>query len=175
MDLITNEVKGRATRRWRVGAMGLFWSCTFVLAILLAACAGVRDNGTDLGTLATQSADAPAPAASPPEGGEPGVAVALEGDPAAGQQLAQQQGCVGCHSVDGAQGAGPTWQGLFGSEIPLASGETVTADAEYIQNSILNPQAQIHEGFAPIMPSYAGQLSDQQIADLIAYIESLSE
>lgn len=100
-----------------------------------------------------------------------------DGDLAArGQQLAQANGCVGCHSVDGAQSAGPTWQGLFGSEIPLASGETVTADEEYITNSIRNPGDQIHEGFSNIMPAFGpDQLSDEDVQAIIAYMQTLSE
>lgn len=99
---------------------------------------------------------------------------------------AQQFGCTGCHSPDGAALAGPTWQGLYGREIQLASGETVTADEEYITTSILAPNDQIHAGFAPgIMPQNFEELFAEEEAkydgevnivdDLIAYIQSLSE
>jgi cytochrome c oxidase subunit II len=98
----------------------------------------------------------------------------------------QQFGCTGCHSSDGTALAGPTWQGLHGAEIQLASGETVTADEAYIANSIIAPNDQIHAGFSPnIMPQnfeelfaaeeakYDGEISI--LDDLLAYIMSLSE
>jgi mono/diheme cytochrome c family protein len=94
---------------------------------------------------------------------------------AAGQQLANENGCLGCHTVDGSAGVGPTWQGLFGHEVPLADGSTVTADEAYIHESIVNPGAQVVEGFAPAMPSFEGRLSDDQINQIIAYIKTLTE
>ncbi len=95
-------------------------------------------------------------------------------DAAAGQQLAAAN-CTSCHSVDGSDGTGPTWQGLFGSEVPLEDGSTVTADEEYIRESILNPTAKVHQGFPPIMPSFEGVLTDEEINQIIAFIETLAE
>ncbi len=90
-----------------------------------------------------------------------------------GQALMQQLGCVGCHSVNGSKQVGPTFKGLYGSQVTLNNGQTVTADAAYIRQSILQPNSQIVQGFQPnIMPNF-GQLSDQQVQALIAYIESL--
>jgi cytochrome c oxidase subunit 2 len=94
---------------------------------------------------------------------------------AAGQQLAADNGCTGCHTVDGSAGVGPTWMGMFGSEVTLADGSTVTADEAYIHESILNPGAQVHEGFSPSMPSFEGRLNDDQINQIIAYIKTLTE
>lgn len=110
---------------------------------------------------------------NPPTGGGGGEG----GDAAArGQQLAQTNGCTGCHSVDGAQAVGPTWQGLLGRETPLEGGETLTADEEYIINSIRNPGDQIHEGYANIMPAFGPDtLSDDDVQAIIAYIQTLSE
>ncbi|MEX1157536.1 MAG: c-type cytochrome [Thermomicrobiales bacterium] len=96
-------------------------------------------------------------------------------DAAAGQQLAAAKGCAGCHTIDGSDGTGPTWQGLFGSEVSLEDGSTVTADEAYITESILDPGAKLHEGFGPIMPSFAEQLSEDEINQIIAYIETLAE
>jgi cytochrome c oxidase subunit 2 len=92
-----------------------------------------------------------------------------------GQQLAQQNGCTGCHTIDGAAAAGPTWQGLYGSEVTLADGSTVTADDAYITESIRDPGAKIHEGFANIMPTTFAGMSDEDIAAIIAYIQTLAE
>lgn len=91
---------------------------------------------------------------------------------AAGERLFQEQGCVACHS--GAQGApGPALAGLFGRQVQLASGQTVMADENYIQESILNPSAKVVQGYQPIMPAYEGRLTDEQVFALVTYIESL--
>ncbi len=122
-------------------------------------------------TLAANEGQVPTPPALPtPEGGPPD-----DPDAAAGQQLAASNGCTACHSIDGTAGTGPTWQGLFGSEVPLDDGSTVTADEAYITESILQPTAKIHEGYGPIMPSFEGRLTEDQVNQIIAYIETLAE
>ncbi len=90
---------------------------------------------------------------------------------AAGAAIYQAQ-CASCHTTDGSTVVGPTWQGLFESEITLEDGSTVIADAAYIRESILQPAAKVHEGFQPIMPVF--QLSDEEIENLIAYIQTLN-
>ena len=89
-----------------------------------------------------------------------------------GKQLAQANGCLGCHSTDGSKRTGPTWKGLFGSERELEDGSTVTADEAYLKESIVNPSAKIVKGFPPAMPPYS-QLSDEDLQALIEYIKSL--
>lgn len=109
--------------------------------------------------------------------GAPGVAGTpgpgeTEGAAAQGQRLFQELGCDGCHT--GAPDAvGPPLQGIIGEEVRLQSGETVTVDEAYLRESILNPEAKIVEGYQPIMPSFQGEVSEEQLAALIAYIESL--
>lgn len=89
-----------------------------------------------------------------------------------GQALVAANGCAACHSVNGAQGIGPTWRGLFGQEEVLTDGTTVIADEAYIAESIHDPQAKIVEGFeTQLMPSYG--FTDEQIADIVAYIKTL--
>ena len=63
--------------------------------------------------------------------------------------------------------------GLFGSQTQLQGGMKVTADEPYIRESIVNPQAKLVEGFGPIMPTFQGQVSEDQLVQLIAYIKSL--
>ncbi len=96
-------------------------------------------------------------------------------DPECGQRWATQYGCVACHSQDGTTIVGPTWLGLFGHEVELADGSTVIADEEYLFTSIVDPNAQIVAGFAPnIMPqTFDENLTDEQIQQIIAFIESL--
>jgi cytochrome c oxidase subunit 2 len=108
------------------------------------------------------------PSTGTPRPGEPGGA----GNAYAGQQI-YQANCATCHSLDGSTGVGPTWQGLYGSQITLESGETVTADDAYIRESILQPNAKVHQGFPPAMPSFQGLLNDQQLSDVIAFIRTL--
>ena len=88
-----------------------------------------------------------------------------------GRMLAETRGCLGCHSVDGSAGVGPTWQGLFGKTETLSDGSTVVVDADYLKESILNPGAKVVKGFAPIMPP--GSFSDEELDALIAYTEDL--
>jgi cytochrome c oxidase subunit 2 len=91
----------------------------------------------------------------------------------AGQQLYQTLGCVSCHGATGEGGRGPALIGLFGSQTQLQGGQKVTADEAYIRESILNPQLKLVEGFGPIMPTFQGQVSEDQLVQLIAYIKSL--
>lgn len=92
---------------------------------------------------------------------------------AAGQQLYQTLGCASCHGANGEGGRGPTLAGVFGKMTPLQSGESVRVDEGYIKESITNPQAKIVAGFGPIMPTFQGQISEDQLVQLIAFIKSL--
>jgi len=91
-----------------------------------------------------------------------------------GQQLFQQLGCGSCHRAE-TQGLGPNLAGLYGKPVRLDDGRTVMADENYIRESILNPGAKIVAGFRPIMPSFQGQVSEENLAALIAYIKSLGQ
>jgi cytochrome c oxidase subunit 2 len=92
---------------------------------------------------------------------------------AKGRALAQSKACLGCHSTDGSASAGPSWKGLYGKTETLATGASVKVDDAYIKRSILEPQADVVKGFAPIMPKT--QLSEDEVAALLAYIRSLSD
>jgi len=91
----------------------------------------------------------------------------------AGQQLFQTLGCVSCHGANGEGGRGPTLAGIFGKMTQLQSGESVRVDEVYVRESILNPQAKIVAGFGPIMPTFQGQISEDQLLQLVAYIKSM--
>nr|MDQ3042334.1 cytochrome c oxidase subunit II [Acidobacteriota bacterium] len=90
----------------------------------------------------------------------------------AGQDLFQNKlGCASCHA-GGQNQRGAQIEGIYNKEVKLANGQTVIADDEYIRNSILNPQSQIVEGYQPIMPTYKGQVTEEQLVSLVAYIKS---
>ncbi len=92
----------------------------------------------------------------------------------AGEKLFQDLGCITCHRADG-QGRGPVLQGLYGRPVDLSNGETVIADDAYIRESILSPTAKIVAGFQPIMPTFQGVVSEDQLLQLIEYIKSLAQ
>ncbi len=96
------------------------------------------------------------------------------GDPAErGQQLAKQQGCLACHSLDGIRGVGPSWKGMYGRTETLADGSTIVADGDYLRESISDPNAKLVEGFPPLMAAYP--FSDDDLDALVAYFITLSE
>jgi cytochrome c oxidase subunit II len=92
---------------------------------------------------------------------------------AAGQQLYQTLGCASCHGANGEGGRGPTLEGIFGNVQQLEGGGSVRVDEAYLRESITNPQAKLVAGFGPIMPTFQGQVSEDQMVQLIAYIKSL--
>jgi cytochrome c oxidase subunit 2 len=94
-----------------------------------------------------------------------------------GEKVAAEQGCLSCHSLDGSQLVGPSWQGLFGSEVVFDDGTTAVADEDYLHNSIVNPNSQIVQGYpANVMPQdYAERLTEDEINGLIEYIKSLGQ
>jgi mono/diheme cytochrome c family protein len=89
-----------------------------------------------------------------------------------GQQLFTDRGCSGCHGSNATIHA-PNLEGLFGSVVHLQNGNSVIANESYIRDSILLPVKDIVAGFAPIMPSFQDQLSEQQVLELIEYIKSI--
>jgi cytochrome c oxidase subunit 2 len=102
-------------------------------------------------------------------GGETGMTPAESG-----AALFQQMGCVTCHAA-GESSRGPALEGKFGTQERLTDGSSVSVDEEYLRESILNPTAKVVEGYAPLMPTFANQLSEEDVSNLIAYIKSLSE
>jgi len=91
----------------------------------------------------------------------------------AGQQLYQSLGCVTCHGAQGEGGRGPSLVGLFGRKVDLTNGQSLTADEAYVRESIENPQAKIVTGFGPIMPTFQGQVTPEQLIQLMSFIKSL--
>ena len=89
-----------------------------------------------------------------------------------GKRIGLSSGCAGCHGTDGKGGVGPTWIGLAGSERELQDGSTVIADNAYLVRAIAEPGADLLADYQLQMPQ--NRLTDDDIADVIAYIEDLS-
>lgn len=124
----------------------------------------------------------PAPVEPDESGFPPGTPAPVEppapgeaADPVqAGANLFQDFGCNSCHmEVDTA--LAPTIHGIYGEEEVLDTGETILVDDDYLRESILSPQNKIVAGYQPVMPSYQGQMSEEQLTAIIAYIRSLGD
>jgi cytochrome c oxidase subunit II len=98
-----------------------------------------------------------------------------EDSPAAtGARLFQDLACVSCHQ-EGPQQRGPSLNNVFGHEVELQNGQKVLADEAYIRESIVNPQAKIVAGYQPLMPTFQGMVSEEQLMQLIAFVKALSQ
>lgn len=89
-----------------------------------------------------------------------------------GEQLFSQLACNTCHVADGT-GRGPALAGVFGSQVKLEGGRTVVADESYIRESILTPQMKIVQGYGPIMPTFQGLVSEENLLSLLEYVKTL--
>jgi cytochrome c oxidase subunit 2 len=92
---------------------------------------------------------------------------------AQGERLFRQFGCGGCHGAGGSVHA-PALDGLYGKPVPLNDGTIEIADERFIRDSILKPRGQIVAGYEPVMPSYEGKISEDELVQITAYIKSLA-
>lgn len=138
---------------------------------MFAALLGCGDDGPDAGRSPVTS---PASTGVTADGGATTpispVVAPMVGDSASGESAFVANGCNGCHTTNGARLAGPTLQGLAGSDVALTDGTTVTADAAYLSRSIADPGVEVVDGFSS-MPEYG--LDEATIADIVAYIQSV--
>lgn len=110
------------------------------------------------------------------DGKDSGKDDALSPQAARGKRLVEEKACLSCHTADGSKATGPTWKGLAGSQVELADGTTVTADADYLRRSILDPDAQTLAGFAPGLMAATirpGTVSEDEAAAIVAYLQTL--
>jgi cytochrome c oxidase subunit 2 len=89
-----------------------------------------------------------------------------------GARLFQQLGCIACHRDDGL-GPAPALVGVYGQPVHLQDGSQTVADDAYVRRSILDPTAQVVDGWQPIMPSFQGRVNEDEMSALIAYIRSI--
>lgn len=148
---------------------------SLVVAVIAGPTLAVMGDGEDEDVVLIPTAPAaPATPAAPADTPEPTPTEQLTGA-ALGEAVASDAGCLACHTTDGTEVIGPTWQGLFGSQETLDDGTTVTVDEAYLRESIVDPNAAIVEGFqAGMMPTNFGELlSEEEIDGLIEYIQTL--
>lgn len=150
------------------------WIAGAALACASLGCGGEAQVGS------TQPAgDSPAPTAqqaTTATRNTPAPATAVEFDEAMameGRMVFTSFGCNSCHDANQVTPMGADLRGLFGSTVTLADGTTVTADEDYIRESILEPSAKITAGFQPLMPDLSDMLDEEDTAVLIEYIKSL--
>jgi cytochrome c oxidase subunit 2 len=91
-----------------------------------------------------------------------------------GEKIFAELGCATCHRSD-TQGRGPNLQGVFGKPVQLEDGRLITADENYLRESILDPGAKVVKGFKPVMPTFQGLVSEEQLNALVAYVKSMSQ
>lgn len=103
------------------------------------------------------------------------VAVVLSEAGERGRAVAEANGCVHCHTSSGSRSTGPTWQGLAGSEVALSDGSETVADDDYLRRGIVDPSADVRQGFPDIMPAAYSGLSEEDVDDLLAYLWDLSD
>ena len=89
-----------------------------------------------------------------------------------GRQRFLQFQCVTCHSAD-SQARAPNLEALYNRPVPLQDGRTVIADENYLRESILNPRAKVVAGYEPIMPTFQGQMQEEELLELLAFIKAL--
>jgi len=89
-----------------------------------------------------------------------------------GERLFSDLACITCHKAD-STGRGPSLLGVFGSQVELTDGRKVTADENYLRESVMNSQAKIVKGYQGIMPAFQGMVSEENLMQLIAYIRTL--
>ena len=101
------------------------------------------------------------------------LAVDLSPSAANGLKLSQSSGCASCHGSDFGGGTGPTWQGIIGQSVSFNGGESGVVDRAYLVESIKYPDKKKRVGYSVIMPY--NNLTDDEISDIVDYIEALSK
>ncbi|MCC6849596.1 MAG: cytochrome c oxidase subunit II [Deltaproteobacteria bacterium] len=165
-----DAVPGRYTTAWfeatRIGSYHLF--CAEYCGTMHSGMIGkvIVMDPADYQAWLAGGGGAPAAGGAAADGAGEGPNLA-----AAGKDLFEQKGCVTCHQAGSV--LGPQLAGIVGHSVELQDGSTVTVDDDYLRESILTPAAKLVKGFAPVMPTFKGQLTEAQVMQLIAYIKSL--
>jgi cytochrome c oxidase subunit 2 len=90
-----------------------------------------------------------------------------------GRAVASRRGCFNCHTLDGQPHIGPTWAGLYDSEVTMTDGRVLVADEAYLTRSMMDPQVDVVRGYKGVMPTYRGVLEEPEVAALVEFIKTL--
>jgi cytochrome c oxidase subunit 2 len=93
--------------------------------------------------------------------------------PKRGERLVNKAGCLNCHAISGKEKIGPNLQGVFGSKVPLEDGKSVTADEEYLRESLVDPGAKIVKGYPNVMPTYKTSMKPGEVQAIVEYMKTL--
>jgi len=104
------------------------------------------------------------------EGGEGGKREPLA---VRGERILKSAGCLNCHAVDGKEKIGPNFRGLYGSKVSLEGGKSVTADEEYLRESIMDPGAKIVRGYPNVMPTFKASIPREDVDAVVEYLKTL--
>jgi cytochrome c oxidase subunit 2 len=92
-----------------------------------------------------------------------------------GRELAATRGCLACHTLDGQRHIGPSFAGLYRSTVRLRDGRATLADESYLTRSMMDPSADVVEGYQPVMPTFRGILEQPEVAALLELMKSLRD
>jgi cytochrome c oxidase subunit 2 len=90
-----------------------------------------------------------------------------------GERVVRGAGCLNCHAVEGKEKIGPNFRGLYGSKVPLEGGQSVTADEEYLRESIVDPGAKIVKGYPKVMPTFKTSMPPDDVRAAVEYLKRL--
>jgi cytochrome c oxidase subunit 2 len=90
-----------------------------------------------------------------------------------GERIVKNAGCLSCHAVEGKEKIGPNFRGLYGSKVPLEGGTSVTADEEYLRESIVDPGAKVVKGYPKVMPTFKTSMPPDDVRAVVEYLKTL--
>ena len=149
------------------------WFIAVALVFFVGALVAVNFFGVEEAVSEGVSVSTPV-GTQPATTGATTTTAAPAGDATKGKALYTSLGCVGCHSLDGSKGTGPTFKGLAGSQVQLTNGQSVVADPAYLEKSIENADADIVQGYSPGIMSAViknGAVPQADAQDLVAFIQ----
>ena len=90
-----------------------------------------------------------------------------------GERIVKNAGCLNCHAIEGKEKIGPNFRGVYGSKVPLEGGQSVTADEEYLRESIVEPGARLVKGYPNVMPTYKTSMPPDDVRAAVEYLKTL--